>query len=72
MKKLTSTFAFLIVGLCLLSCNRSDIEENPSTSETMAILKVDATSIDQNSVNNFISGNHFSAVKSVADDDREL
>lgn len=72
MKKTTSIITTLIVGLCIMSYFRNSIEQSSPISETVAILKIDATDIDANSANNFVSNSNFSSLKLVTDDDRKL
>nr|WP_298790205.1 hypothetical protein [uncultured Allomuricauda sp.] len=72
MKKPTSTFALLIVGLCILACNRSDIDQNSSSSDALVSLKIEATNMGSNGMNDPISNGSFSTLTLVTEDDRKL
>ncbi|WP_190808966.1 hypothetical protein [Flagellimonas sp. S3867] len=72
MKKATSTLVLLIFGLCILACSRKNMEPSSGVSEITPISKMNETSVDENKTNNFVSYSHYSTLKSITDDEREL
>ncbi|MEX0313617.1 MAG: hypothetical protein AB3N18_05530 [Allomuricauda sp.] len=65
-------FVFLLNFILLIACNRSSSSTHVSSSEDMAILKINKETAKESDIHKFKMRKDFSKFESILDDDREL